>query len=170
MPSDIKIPKVRVAVLIGKKGVTKRLLQKKLSVKLIISPEGDVEVIGEPFEMMVAIKVVRAIGRGFNPKIALLLMNDTFHFDLFDMKDFARSEADVHRVKGRLIGTQGKAWKTIEKLTEVDLAVYGHTVALIGEIEKIEIAKLAVEKLMRGAPHGKVYSFIDKMKGRLGGL
>ena len=77
MPSDIKIPKVRVAVLIGKKGVTKRLLQKKLSVKLIISPEGDVEVIGEPFEMMVAIKVVRAIGRGFNPKIALLLMNDT---------------------------------------------------------------------------------------------
>ena len=39
---ELKIPKARVAVLIGEKGSTKRLLEKKLKIKLNISTEGDV--------------------------------------------------------------------------------------------------------------------------------
>src|SRR3989344_2021253 len=159
MSSDLKIPKDRVGVLIGTKGVTKRLLEKKLRVYLKVSKDGEVVVEGDAFDCMIALKVVKAIGRGFNPVIALLLMQDDHMLEILDMKDFARSDADIHRIKSRVIGAEGKAWKILENLLQVDMSVYGHTVAFIGKAEFVDLARLAMEKLMRGAPHGKVYMF-----------
>mgnify|MGYP001559735031 FL=1 len=164
MYADLKIPKARVAVLIGKKGVGKRFLEKKLKVKIRVDKEGEVQIEGEGIDAMVAQRIVRAIGRGFNPKITLLLQHDTYHMEIVQIKDFAHSAADVARIKARMIGTKGKAWKMLERLLEVDISVYGNTVSIIGEAEKIELAKQAVEKLLQGAPHGKVYLFIEKQK------
>jgi rRNA processing protein Krr1/Pno1 len=45
---------------------------------------------------------------------------------------FGRSESDIKRIKGRIIGTEGKTRKLIEELTEADVVVYGHTVGIIG--------------------------------------
>ena len=40
---ELKIPKDRVAVLIGKKGETKRAIQSRTKTKIRVSKEGDVE-------------------------------------------------------------------------------------------------------------------------------
>ena len=67
-------------------------------------------------------------------------------------------------MKGRLIGTEGKARKTIETLTDCYISVYGKTVAIIGEVRDVSLARSAVEGLLRGAPHGNIYKWLEKRK------
>jgi len=165
---ELKIPKIRVAVLIGKKGATKKLLESKLKVKLKVSKEGDVRISGESLDNMVAQKVVKAIGRGFNPKLTLNLIKDEYCLEIIDIRDFAgKSKSSLHRVKARLIGSEGRAWKNLEKLCNVDISVHGHTVAIIGLVHDMDLARIAVEKLINGSTHGKVYEFIDRHKERI---
>ena len=67
-------------------------------------------------------------------------------------------------MKSRLIGTQGKAWKTLERLTNCDLSIYGKTVSIIGHIDTVLWAKKAVEDIIKGAPHGNIYKFLQEKK------
>ena len=67
---QINIPAVRVPVLIGEKGKTKRLIEKLTKSKLNISSNGNVTIISENLKSR---DIVEAIGRGFNPKIAIKL-------------------------------------------------------------------------------------------------
>ena len=68
------------------------------------------------------------------------------------------------RLKGRVIGEQGKARRTIENLTETDISVYGKTVSIIGEIEHVSVAKRAILSLLSGSPHSRVYSWLEKKR------
>jgi len=160
---ELKIPKSRVGVLIGKKGETKRLIQKNTKCKLEISAEGDVIITGESVDEFICENVVKAVGRGFNPLIALNLINDEYLLEIINIKEFTKgSEKKFKRIKSRLIGTQGKTRKVIERLTNCNLVIYGKTVSLIGGVETIIIARKGVEKLLSGSPHGNVYGFIER--------
>jgi len=165
---EIKIPKDRVAVLIGKKGVVKNKIQKLTKTHLIIdSKEGDVTIESEDsFAAYNTQMIIKAIGRGFNPDIALLLIKEDYNLEIIDITEFTgKSKKKMQRLKARLIGTEGKAWKTVERLTDCHLAVYGKTVSIIGHAEEIELARQAVEDILKGAPHSNVYKFVqDKRK------
>ena len=80
MHEHLKIPKDRVAVLIGSGGKTKNLLEKKTECSIDVdSSEGVVEISGHDAILLFDCKdIVLAIGRGFNPKIALKLLNTNF--------------------------------------------------------------------------------------------
>ncbi|HLD16003.1 MAG TPA: KH domain-containing protein [Candidatus Nanoarchaeia archaeon] len=166
--SETRIPKARVAILIGKKGATKRDIEKRLNLKIEVTPDGDVTVNGEDsFENYIAIKIIKAIGRGFNPKIALYLINDQYLLEIINIKDYVgNSKVKMQRMKSRVIGTQGKAWKMIEKMTDTNISVFGKTVSIIGLNEDVEIAKQAIDKLLHGADHGKMFEFIERQKAR----
>src|SRR3989344_5842397 len=103
---EIKIPEERVAVLIGKKGETKRQLEKELKIKLKIdSDEGDVILTGEDgLNLYTAKEIVQAVARGFNPEIALKLLHPDYTFELIKIEDFARNKHDFDRLRGRIIG------------------------------------------------------------------
>lgn len=160
---ELKIPRSRVAVLIGKKGETKRLIQRNTKCKLEISEEGDVIIHGDSVDGFICENIVKAVGRGFNPLIALNLINDEYLLEIINIKDFTKgSEKKFIRIKSRLIGTRGKARKVIERLTNCNMVIYGKTVSLIGKIEIIGIARKGVEKLLNGSPHGNVYGFIER--------
>ena len=84
------------------------------------------------------------------------------------MEDYLRDNKNkIFTAKARLIGTNGKARKSIEALTFTNISVYGKTVAIIGEIKEAEIAKQALINLIMGSKHGNVYAFIDKRKKSL---
>ncbi len=164
---EIKIHKDRISVLIGVKGKTKRELQKKTNTKIEVnSKEGEVTIESEdPLAELITKTIIQAIGRGFNPKKALLLLQENYHFEVINIKDFVRdTKNDIERVKARIIGTKGKAWKTIEMLTNTDISVYGKTVCVIGDADNVLVAKQAIENLLKGAPHGNVYAFIEHHK------
>lgn len=167
---EVKIPKDRIAVLIGKKGLVKNKIQRLTKTKLIVdSKEGDVTVESEDsFAAYSTTLIVKAIGRGFNPNIALLLHREDYSMEIVDITEFAgKSKKKMRRIKARIIGTKGKAWKMIEKLTGCHLSVYGKTVSMIGLVEEVALAKQAVEDLLKGAPYSNVYKFIQDKKKKL---
>mgnify|MGYP001586548380 CR=1 FL=1 len=167
---EITIPKKRVAVLIGKKGSTKRRIEKITSTKLTIDSElGLVTIKGEDSLKTYQTKsVIEAIGRGFNPNISLSLLKEDICFEIIPMQNFAgRSKNNLIRIKSRIIGTRGKCRKTIESMTDTEISIYGKTVSIIGELQNVLIAKKAVEDILAGAPHAPVYKTIELSIERL---
>ncbi len=171
----VKIPKERVAVLIGPDGQTKRYVEKTLQIELKIdSDSGDValalaENATDPSFLFRAKDLINAIGRGFSPEHAFrLLRNEDAILDVIDLRTaFGRSESDLKRVKGRIIGMNGKTRRIIEELTDTNVAVYGHTVSIIGEIEEAQIAREAIQMLVRGSMHSTVYRFLHRKRREL---
>src|SRR3989338_11306323 len=148
---DLKVPKERIAVLIGSKGETKTQLEEAAHIKLVIdSQEGDVTIEGEdPLALYVAKDIIRAIARGFNPHIAMFLLKQDYMFELVDITNYATTQAAALRLKGRVIGKDGKARATIELLTDTHISVYGKTIAIIGSCDTVAIARRAVDNLLK---------------------
>ncbi len=160
---ELKIPEERVAILVGEKGKIKRKIEKKGSVKLDIASDGLVKVSGESLPVYETVPVVKAIGRGFNPDLAMQLFNEKFAFELLDITDFTgKSQKKMIRLKGRVIGQEGKARKFLENRTDTNISVYGKTIGIIGELENVMVAKQAVEMLLEGSPHSSIYTWLEK--------
>ncbi|MEM2567906.1 MAG: KH domain-containing protein [Candidatus Bathyarchaeia archaeon] len=171
----MRIPKERIGVLIGSKGDTKRAIEKILSVELQIeSDTGGVTITlaenaEDPSVLLRAKDVVTAIGRGFSPEHAFKLIKDEEAvLDIIDLRMiFGKSESDIRRVKGRVIGMNGKTRRIIEELTDTSIAVYGHTVSIIGKIENAQVAREAIQMLIEGRQHATVYRFLHRKRREL---
>jgi ribosomal RNA assembly protein len=168
----VRIPKERVGVLVGPDGKVKQNIEEKLMVELEIESEaGGVTVVlsektNDPSLLFRAKDVVTAIGRGFSPEHAFrLLRNEEDIFDFIDFRVvFGRSESDIKRVKGRIIGANGKTRKLIEELTDASVVVYGHTVGFIGTFEQVDVARNAVQMLIDGSQHHTVYRYLQRKR------
>jgi ribosomal RNA assembly protein len=170
----VKIPKERVGILIGPEGKVKKYIEEKLEVKLEIDTEGSVTIVlletaKDPSLLLKAKDVVTAIGRGFPPETAFrLIRNEDDIYDLIDLRViFGRSESDIKRIKGRIIGAEGKTRKLIEELTEADVVVYGHTIGIIGNFEEADAARNAVQMIVEGCEHHTVYNYLQKKRTEL---
>ncbi len=169
MSEELKIPKERIAVLIGEKGTTKRKIQKLTNTKITVSSkEGDVLIEGEDnYQLYLTKNIVSAIGRGFNPEIALKLLKEDYTFDIINIHEFSgKSKKQEERIKSRVIGKEGKARNTLEKMTNTSISVFGKTVGVIGNLEDVYLAKKALDKLLNGSPHSNVYKYIEREKER----
>jgi len=170
--SFLKIPRERIGVLVGPDGKTKKHVEEKLNVELQIDSEaGDVTITlaenaEDPSMLFKAKDLITAIGRGFSPEHAFRLVRDEEALlDIIDLRSvFGKSEADIKRVQGRIIGMNGKTRRIIEELTDTNVSVYGHTVAIIGTIEQVQIAREAIEMLVKGSMHGTVYRFLHRKR------
>jgi len=171
----LRIPKERVGVLIGPEGNVKKSIEEKLSVDLQIeSEDGGIMIMmkekaEDPSLLFKATDVITAIGRGFSPEHAFrLVRTEEAILDVIDLRTvFGRSESDIRRIKGRIIGMEGKTRRLIEELTDSDVAVYGHTVSIIGNIEEAQAAREAVQMLIDGSMHSAVYRFLHKKRREL---
>ena len=163
----VKIPKERIGVLIGPGGSVRKRIEEALGVKLRVdSRSGDVEIAlrdekGDVSKLYQALNVVRAIGRGFSPERAFRLFDEDMLLDVIDLREYVgKSENALRRVKGRIIGRDGKTRRLIEELTGVYVSVYGHTVSLIGGFDQLLVAREAVTKLIKGSQHKTVYNYL----------
>jgi len=171
----VKIPQERIGALIGPEGQVKATIEKKLSVELQVESEtGGVTITmlptaSDPTVLFRAKEIVNAIGRGFSPERAFrLLDDDETLLEIMDLREaVGRSESDIKRLKGRVIGRNGKTRRLIEELTETNLSVYGHTISIIGSIEQTEAAKGAIHMLLRGSQHSTVYRFLHRKRREL---
>ncbi len=163
---DLKIPKERVAVLIGKSGKVKDEIESFAKIKVDVdSKEGEIFITGkDPITLYASKEVIQAIARGFNPEIAMLLFKQDYGFELINILDFARTKNDMIRLKGRIIGTEGKSRAVIEQLTETYISVYGKTIGLIGELDLLPVARKAIEMLLEGSQHANVFKFLERKR------
>ena len=163
---EVRIPEDRIGVLIGEGGETKDRIEEDTGTEVTIR-DNDVTVEGDVLDEMDAQKIVKAIGRGFNPDKALKLVQEDFDFHHLDISKFDDSQNGQERLKGRVIGRDGETRKHIEKMTEVELSVYGKTVGFIGHIQNIEVAQGAVKMLLNGSSHSTAYNYLEKNQDRI---
>ena len=167
--SYIKIPRDRIGVLIGSNGYVKEKLEKMLSIQLQIdSDTGNVTITNtqDAISILRTKEVIYAIGRGFSPDHAFLLLeDDAMVFQVIDLREIlGDSHSDLNRIKGRIIGKNGKTRNIIEETTTSKISVYGHTVSLIGDIDSVEIAREAIFMLIKGKQHQTVYKFLHRKR------
>ena len=170
----LKIPQNRVGALIGTNGDVKKSIEKLTGTILdidsddgtvYITPREDME---DPLGVWNANHIVKAIARGFNPEVAMKLIHDDIYLEIIKLPLYiGKSKKALARYKGRVIGKNGKTRELITELAEVDMAVYGKTVSLIGEMENVLVAKEAVEMILNGSRHKSVYAFLENKKETL---
>ncbi len=146
------IPEERKAVLIGREGRAKREIENKTGTKITV--RDDIEIRGEPLNIMKAREIIRAIGRGFSPGHALRLLDEDFRLSVIPVKG---SPKRMKRLLSRVIGRRGLARERIEELTGCCISVYGKTISIIGTWEETEKARKAVEEILEGKQHPHVY-------------
>jgi ribosomal RNA assembly protein len=161
----------RLGVLIGRDGSTKTEIERTFKARLLIQSEtGAVEIYpsegsDDPTSILRARDVVIAIARGFSPQRAMRLADDDIVLDVIDLREtFGRNERDIARLKGRVIGREGKIRRLIEEMTNAQVSVYGHTISMLGEYETVTAAREAIELLLKGKQHSTVYKLLRKIK------
>ncbi|HJM16844.1 MAG TPA: KH domain-containing protein [Flavobacteriales bacterium] len=169
----LRVPASRVGALIGPGGKTKRHLEKLSGCKIKIdSKEGLVEIVKEnekdALKNLQMISAAKAIGRGFNPEIAYQLIEMDYYFEIIDIRDYVgRSKKRLGIIRGRLIGRGGKTRHIIEDMTGCKLAIQGHTVSIISDLEGLEAAKVAISMVLSGSEHGSVYKYLESFRRRM---
>jgi ribosomal RNA assembly protein len=167
----VKVPDDRIGVLIGRGGETMREIEDRAEVRLDIDSESGkvtIEKVGDPVLGLKGPDIVKAIGRGFSPEVALRLLDeDMMMFDIVDIDAASRNQNDLRRLKGRLIGEGGRTRELMEELSGANVAIYGSTLGIIGGPRQVETVREAAEMLLEGAPHGTVYSFLEDKRDEL---
>jgi ribosomal RNA assembly protein len=163
----LKIPRDRIAALIGVKGKDKRELEEYAHAKIIVdSKEGDITITGsEAIKLYELREIIKAISRGFSPEAAKQLLKSDFMLQIMSLRDYdLDSPNKLARIRARLIGTGGKARRTLETLTQTNISVYGKTIGIIGECGAVSNAKRAIEMLISGSMHATVYKWLEKAR------
>ena len=166
-----RVPKDRIAVIIGAKGATSKAIRNAAGCQkfIIDSTTGDIEVewgeVGtyDPVKAMKLPDVVKAIGRGMAPEAAIRLLDDDHYFELVDLREYVGKRSNQQRrIRARIIGRQGKIRKLIEQLTQTQISIYNSTVVLVGEESGLLSARQAIEMLAGGSEHGSVIGFLER--------
>ena len=169
-----RIPKDRIAVLIGKGGRTRKMLEKSSGASLEIdSATGDVSAIWNQEELDPIVKmkmpdVIRAIGRGLAPNRAVKLLDDDVFLRMYDIREWVgRQPNQTRRMRSRLIGRNGRIRSLIEEMSRTEMAIYGSTVLVIGDEDGLALATPAIENILNGAEHGTVLHGLEQDRKRM---
>jgi ribosomal RNA assembly protein len=170
----IRIPDDRVGVLIGPQGKNRKKIETTFGVAITVeSDTGNVEIQVKEDQPDVSVlftvkKIVQAIGRGFSPRNAMALEDEEKDFMIIDLEEYVGSSRNAqNRVRGRIIGKDGKSRELLEELTECIFSVYGGTVGLIGPYEMLPVAKESVEMLLNGSFHKTVWNHLYAYRRRM---
>jgi len=136
------------------------VIENKVKVRIGFG-RGDVTVSGSELNEFLIEKVIQAVDFGFNVDDALLLLNDDFVLEFIEVKEHTRRK-NLKDVRARLIGTGGKARKTIENLTGSEIVIHNNTVGVIVDSDNLDAVVQGIESLIQGAKHGNVFAYLEK--------
>ncbi len=123
--------------------------------------KGSVGIKGNELNEFLVEQIIRAVDFGFHVDDALLLTNEDFVLEFISIKENTRRK-NLTDVRSRVIGTDGKAKRTIEKLTGCVIVVNENTVGVIVDSVHLDSVVQALESLIHGAKHGNVFAYLEK--------
>jgi len=136
------------------------VIENKVKVKVGFGKD-NVMIKGNELNEYLVEKIIRAVDFGFHVDDALLLVNEDFVLEFIEVKEHTRRK-NLKEVRARLIGTGGKARKTIENLTGSVIVIQGNDVGIIVDANHSEAVAQAIESLIQGAKHGNVFAYLEK--------
>ncbi len=169
----VKVPLDRIGVVIGEKGSVKDEIERRTGTILTIDSKNGVVLIEPaspdtpPENIIKAREAVRAIAIGFSPERAFRLLEEDQILVIIDLKEYFDSPNHITRVKARIIGEKGKTRKIIEETTGTYVNVGETVIGIIGDYEQTNIAREAIEMLIKGKPHSVVYSYLERESRKL---
>ncbi|RLG81975.1 MAG: RNA-processing protein [Thermoprotei archaeon] len=165
----LRVPLDRVGVLIGGRGAVLRELEGRTGVKVVIDSEDGSIVIEPPtpttpvYNLLKAREFIRAIAVGFPPEKAWRLLEEDQVLIVINLKDVVGSSINhLTRIKGRIIGEGGKVRRNLEEMTGTYITVYNDLVSIIGDYESAQVAREAIEMIIRGRQHSTIYRYVDR--------
>ena len=168
-----RVPKNRIAVLIGKGGQTRKMLEEISGAELDIDSQTG-EVMAEwkeepdPVVRMKMPDVVLAIGRGLAPSRAIQLIQDDVFLRMYDIREWVgRQPNQTRRMRSRLIGRNGRIRSLIEEISNCEMAIHGSTVLVIGDRDGITLAGPAIEGILRGSEHSTILHGLEQDRKRM---
>jgi KH domain-containing protein len=123
--------------------------------------KGDVGISGSEFNEYLVEQIIRAIDFGFDVDDALLLLNKAYVLEFIEVKEHTRRK-NLKDVRSRIIGREGKARKTIEKLTGASIVINGNDVGVIVDADHLTATVQGIESLIGGSKHGNVFGFLER--------
>jgi ribosomal RNA assembly protein len=165
-----KIPVERVGILLSNKGEIIKTIQQRLDVKISIDPSLGSVVI-EPSKsdtpvnnLFKAKDYIEAIGYGFSPERAERVLGEDQVLLIIDLKDQLRlPDNHLKRIKGRIIGEEGRARRNLEEISGCYISVYENYIAIIGDYESANAVKEAIQLLIEGREHSTVYRYLKRL-------
>ena len=168
-----RVPKNRIAVLIGKAGQTRKMLEEASGAILDIdSQTGEVmaewEEEPDPVVRMKMPDVILAICRGLAPRRAVQLIQDDNFLRMYDIREWVgRQPNQTRRMRSRLIGRNGRIRSLIEEISNCEMAIHGSTVLVIGDQDGVALAAPAIEGILRGSEHSTVLHGLEQDRKRM---
>jgi len=138
----------------------KKQLEKELDVK-ITNRGKEVYVEGKAVDEYDAGQIIDALNFGFPFSHAMSIRRDEFLFEIINIKDHTRRK-DLVRIRGRIIGTEGRAKKTIENLTNSIIVINQNQIAIIVNALHLDVAIQAIISILQGAKHANVFTYLEK--------
>lgn len=135
-------------------------LEKNIKINILIGKDS-VQIKGAEYEEFIVSEMIHAIDFGFHVEDALLLYKEEYVLEFIEVKEFTRRK-NLKDVRARIIGTGGKARKTIEKLTGASIVINGNDIGVIVDSENLDAVTQAIESLIGGSKHGNVFSYLEK--------
>jgi ribosomal RNA assembly protein len=134
-------------------------LTEELKVK-ITNRGKEVTIDGIPENEIIAEQVIDALNFGFPYIEAISIKKENKILETINIKEHTK-QANLQRVRGRVIGKGGKALSTLSNLTDSAIELKDNTVAIIAEPEQMKRTTEAIIAIIKGAKHGAVYKELE---------
>jgi KH domain-containing protein len=121
---------------------------------------------GQEYNEVMTEKIILALDFGFEIDDALILLKDDWDIEYVNIKEHTHRK-NLEEIRSRVIGTDGKAKRTIENLTGSSLVVHGNMVGIISDAEHMPYTIQGIVSLVQGAKHGNVFAYIEKQNANL---
>jgi ribosomal RNA assembly protein len=138
----------------------KKRLEKELQIK-IKNRGSEISISGEPKKEYIAEKVILALDFGFPFEKALEIKTRNLSFETLNLKKYSKTKK-FKRIRGRIIGREGRALKTLSDLTEGYFELKDNEIGIICEPEEKQRIIGGIVMLIGGAKHSSVYYFLEK--------
>lgn len=135
-------------------------LERELNVAIEIKGK-EVSISGKPEEEYIAEKIIEALDFGFPFSDALKIKKEDIMFEILNIKACATNK-NFERIRGRIIGKEGKALRTISNLGDCNIELSGNKLGIIGNAENIRAVEEACKLLIKGSKHANVYAYLEK--------
>ncbi len=138
----------------------KSKLEKELGVKISVDGK-KILIEGGGVEEYEAKLVFGAIDFGFTVRQALSLKDEEMMFRKIHIKDYTRRK--LEDVRARIIGTKGKAKRTMEEISNCKILIKENEVGVIGYAEDVENVITAITHVIKGSKQSNMYAYLERM-------
>ncbi|RLE67595.1 MAG: RNA-processing protein [Thermoprotei archaeon] len=169
---EIPVEPKRIGYIIGKNGKNKQLLEKTFNIKIDVNSKDSTVILNilenmRPIDVMKIKQAIKALSIGFKIDDVLKMKEDIYQLEVIDLREVSRNWKDMQRIKGRIIGENGKTKKILEEMTGATIIIGEREVGILGDYEQIRIAREAIRLIIAGRSHKTVYDYLRIQKREL---